>query len=81
MPLIQITTGRHYPDEVARELLRRVTEVAHEVTGTPVAGIRVWLVEVPPGRLMAAGKTLAELAADTPSDAAALLGPEPAAGP
>ncbi|TRW46571.1 tautomerase family protein [Georgenia yuyongxinii] len=60
MPLIQITMGAGRTAEQKRELLSAISQAAHETTGTPLAAVRAWIVEVPADELMIAGETLAE---------------------
>lgn len=60
MPLIQITMGAGRSDEQKRDLLAAITKAAQETTGTPLAAVRAWIVEVPAESLMIAGETLAE---------------------
>lgn len=60
MPLIQITMGAGRSAGQKRDLLAAVTRAAQESTGTPLAAIRVWIVEVPADELMIAGETLDE---------------------
>lgn len=67
MPLIHVTLARAYSPEVKLRLLEEISRVTHEVTGTPMAGIRAWVVEVPSHDFMIAGKTMAEL--DASADA------------
>ncbi|WP_127125564.1 tautomerase family protein [Georgenia sp. SYP-B2076] len=60
MPLIQITMGAGRTAEQKRDLLAAITQAAHETTGTPLAAVRAWIVEIPAEQLMIAGETLAE---------------------
>ena len=60
MPLIQITMGAGRSAGQKRDLLAAITRAAQESTGTPLAAIRAWIVEVPADELMIAGETLDE---------------------
>lgn len=60
MPLIQITMGAGRSAAQKRDLLAAITRAAQESTGTQLAAIRVWIVEVPADELMIAGETLDE---------------------
>lgn len=60
MPLIQITMGAGRSADEKRNLLSAITRAAQDTTGTPLAAIRAWIVEIPADQLMVAGETLAE---------------------
>jgi 4-oxalocrotonate tautomerase len=63
MPLIQISMLEGRTPTQKKELLDAITAAVHESIGAPVDSVRVWIHEVPPTDLMAAGV----LAADRPN--------------
>ncbi|GHH82086.1 hypothetical protein GCM10018793_41040 [Streptomyces sulfonofaciens] len=60
MPFIQITMAKGRTADQKRELLREVSAAAARATGTPEAAVRVWVVEVDAGEIMAGGTVLAD---------------------
>jgi 4-oxalocrotonate tautomerase len=60
MPFIQITIGPGRTVEQKRELLTRISQVTAETTGSPLAAVRAWIVEVPPTDMAVAGETQAD---------------------
>lgn len=63
MPVINVTSGP-MTTEQKKELIRRMTEVSMEITGTPEYGNSVLINELPLDSLGIGKKTAAEVFAD-----------------
>ncbi|MCI3245716.1 tautomerase family protein [Streptomyces sp. 7R016] len=70
MPFIQITMAKGRTADQKRNLLQEVSAAAARATGTPEAAVRVWVVEVDAGEVMAGGTILADKQAAAAADRA-----------